>query len=81
MKAFLKILGSSNPVVLYLGCLLTAVSFTAYVLNWSIEQGKLAFPPDYDDSHSLVEGAVRLKVFQEGGVSALINDYKDRMPH
>lgn len=81
MKAFLKILGSSNPVVLYLGCLLVAISFTAYVLNWSIEQGKLAFPPDYDDSHSLVEGAVRLEVFQEGGLSALINDYKDRMPH
>lgn len=70
-----------NQVALWLACFLIAFCFTVYVLNWSIEQGKLAFPPDYDDSHSLVEGAVRLGVFQESGVSALINDYKERMPH
>ena len=77
---FLKNL-NFNQVALWLACFLIASCFTVYVLDWSIEQGKLAFPPDYDDSHSLVEGAVRLGVFQEGGVSALINDYKDRMPH
>jgi|GEM_PF-1757330 len=70
-----------NQVSLLLLCFLIASCFTAYVLNWSIEQGKLAFPPDYDDSHSLVEGAIRLGVYQEGGVSALVIDYKDRMPH
>jgi hypothetical protein len=70
-----------NQVALLLACFLIASCFTVYVLDWSIEQGKLAFPPDYDDSHSLVEGAVRLGVFQDSGLSALVNDYKDRMPH
>lgn len=77
---FLKDLKFSQ-VALLLACFLIASCFTVYVLDWSIEQGKLAFPPDYDDSHSLVEGAVRLGVFQEGGVIALVNDYHDRMPH
>jgi hypothetical protein len=60
---------------------LMAVAFTWHVVSWSEQHGKLAMPPDYDDSHSLVEGAVRLGVFQEGGLGALVKDYQERMPH
>jgi hypothetical protein len=60
---------------------LLAALFTVYVVSWSFQNGKLAFPPDYDDSYSLVEGALRLDVARHGGVSALIQDYFNRNPH
>ncbi len=58
-----------------------AVAFTWHVVSWSQQYGKLAVPPDYDDSHSLVEGAVRLLNFQNGGLEAAWDEYRLRNPH
>ena len=60
---------------------LIAVAFTWHVVAWSQQHGKLAVPPDYDDSHSLVEGAVRLLNFQEHGWRAAWDEYRLRNPH
>lgn len=60
---------------------LIAVAFTWHVVSWSEQHGKLAMPPDYDDSHSLVEGAVRLLNFQEHGWRAAWDEYRLRNPH
>jgi hypothetical protein len=58
-----------------------SILFTALVVNYSDQYGKLAFPPWYDDSHSMVEGAVRLMTLQQGGFSAAWNEYLNRPPH
>ena len=60
---------------------LIAVAFTWHVVSWSEQHGKLAMPPDYDDSHSLVEGAVRLLNFQNSGLGAAWDEYRLRNPH
>ena len=60
---------------------LIAVAFTWHVVSWSEQHGKLAMPPDYDDSHSLVEGAVRLLNFQNSGFGAAWDEYRLRNPH
>jgi hypothetical protein len=60
---------------------LIAVAFTWHVVSWSEQHGKLAMPPDYDDSHSLVEGAVRLLNFQNIGLGAAWDEYRLRNPH
>jgi hypothetical protein len=60
---------------------LIAVAFTWHVVAWSQQHGKLAMPPDYDDSHSFVEGAVRLLNFQEHGWRAAWDEYRLRNPH
>ncbi len=57
------------------------VVFTWHVVSWSELHGKLAMPPDYDDSHSLVEGAVRLLNFQQGGWGALWAEFRERNAH
>ena len=61
--------------------LMLALPFTVGVVAWSEEQGKLSVMPDYDDSHSLVEGVLRWSAFQQGGLAGLISDYLGRMPH
>ena len=60
---------------------LMALAFTWHVVSWSEEHGKLVMPPDYDDSHSLVEGAVRLLNFQNNGLVAAWDEYRLRNPH
>jgi hypothetical protein len=60
---------------------LIALAFTWHVVSWSEQHGKLAMPPDYDDSHSLVEGAVRLLNFQNIGLGAAWDEYRLRNPH
>jgi hypothetical protein len=55
--------------------------FTALVVNYSLQNGKLAFPPWYDDSHSMVEGALRLMTFQQEGAGAAWMEYIARPPH
>lgn len=71
-----------RPVVLpVLICGVLAIFFTWGVLKWSLEYGKLAFPPDYDDSHSMVEGALRLYAWRDGALVGLVEDYLGRLPH
>lgn len=60
---------------------LMAIAFTWHAVSWSEKYGKLAVPPDYDDSHSLVEGAVRLLNFQNSGLGAAWDEYRLRNPH
>lgn len=55
--------------------------FTALVVNYSLNSGKLAFPPWYDDSHSMVEGALRFMTFQQEGAGAAWMEYIARPPH
>jgi hypothetical protein len=50
-------------------------------MNFSLKQGKLAMPPWYDDSHSMVEGALRLMTFQQDGLIAAWEEYWNRFPH
>jgi hypothetical protein len=76
------IFGLKKNRILLCGLLaVLAVAFTWHVVSWSEEHGKLAMPPDYDDSHSLVEGAVRLLNFQSSGFGAAWDEYRLRNPH
>lgn len=58
-----------------------SLCFTWYVVDWSQKFGKLAFPPDYDDSHSLLEGALRLAGWEEGGLAQVWRDFREIRPH
>jgi hypothetical protein len=50
----------STTVIIRLGfIILLSLILPVVVVRYSSEHGKLAIPPDYDDSHSLVEGGVR----------------------
>jgi len=62
-------------------CLIIAVIFTGYVVSWSSHYGKLSVPPDYDDSHSMVEGGIRLLNFQADGFQAAWDEYRLRNTH
>ncbi|HEY5792279.1 MAG TPA: hypothetical protein VIS74_03210 [Chthoniobacterales bacterium] len=62
-------------------CLLIALILTGVVVSYSSLHGKLAIPPDYDDSHSLVEGGLRLLTFQNNGLEAAWHEYLTRLPH
>ena len=62
-------------------CLVIAVIFTGYVVSWSSHYGKLSVPPDYDDSHSMVEGGIRLLNFQTDGFQAAWDEYRLRNTH
>lgn len=55
--------------------------FTWWVISWSQAHGKLSVPPDYDDSHSLVEGALRLQILGAEGPGGMIKDYLTNCPH
>ena len=54
---------------------------TALVLQYSARQGRLALPVYFDDNHSLVDGARRLEIWQQHGVTALFKDYRANLPH
>lgn len=58
-----------------------SILFVWGVVSWSQAQGKLCVPPDYDDSHSLVEGALRLSTFENSGIHGLISEYIAIPPH
>jgi len=62
-------------------CALLSILFSIFVVQYSLKEGKLAFPPWYDDSHSMVEGALRLMTLQQEGVSAAWDEYLARPPH
>lgn len=60
---------------------LVSIIFTVYVINWSETKGKLSFPPDYDDSHSLLEGALRLETWKRGGFLEVWREFQEIRPH
>lgn len=62
-------------------CVIIAVIFTGFAVSWSSHYGKLSVPPDYDDSHSMVEGAIRLLNFQADGYQAAWDEYRFRNAH
>lgn len=73
---------STNKQILLIGlCMALCLSFTALVVSWSMAHGKLAIPPDYDDSHSMVEGALRWLTLRNHGLAAAWNEYLTRPPH
>jgi hypothetical protein len=42
-----------------------AIAFTWNVVSWSKQHAKLAVPPDYDDSITMVEAGIRTLALQE----------------
>lgn len=57
------------------------LAFTGFVVHYSELHGRLAFPPDYDDSHSLVEGALRWLTWNHDGFAGAWAEYLQRLPH
>jgi hypothetical protein len=65
---------------LTIGFILSLI-LTIVVVRYSTTHGKLTIPPDYDDSHSLVEGGLRYLVWKHDGVSAAWQHYIKNPPH
>jgi hypothetical protein len=61
--------------------LVISIAITVIAVSYSITKGKLAFPPWYDDSHSMVEGALRLMTYQAQGIHGAYEEYMQRFPH
>jgi hypothetical protein len=61
--------------------LLGSLILTTVVVRYSSEHGKLAIPPDYDDSHSLIEGALRYLIWKNEGWRAAWHYYLQDPPH
>jgi hypothetical protein len=59
---------------------LIAVAFTWHVVSWSEQYGKLAVPPDYDDSITMVEAGFRTLTYQQDGWGAMFNHSANRNP-
>jgi hypothetical protein len=60
---------------------LFSLILTIVVVRYSSEHGKLAIPPDYDDSHSLVEGGLRYLLWKQDGTAAAWQHYVKEPPH
>ncbi|HEY8749292.1 MAG TPA: hypothetical protein VIM11_15015, partial [Tepidisphaeraceae bacterium] len=60
--------------------ILTA-GFTTLVIQWSLQHGKLAMYPFYDDVSYFMDALVRLQEFYKGGFSHLARGLRDRPPH
>jgi hypothetical protein len=50
-----------------------AIAFTYINISQSIVQGKLSLPPVYDDVSYLLQGAIWVNAFREGGLGELIS--------
>ncbi len=62
-------------------CAVLATALTAVVVTHSLEFGKLAIAPDYDDSHSMVDGGIRYLVWKQDGAAAAWQHYLNDLPH
>jgi hypothetical protein len=61
--------------------LLTAAGFTLVMLQWSLERGRLAFLPQYDDVGYVTEGLrLRDRIF-DSGWAGIVADYHADIPH
>lgn len=49
-----------------------AIAFTYFNISQSIVQGKLSLPPVYDDVSYLLQGAIWVNAFREGGLGELM---------
>jgi len=70
-----------SSFVLLLVTLATTLLLTAITVRYAQTNGKLAIPPVYDDSHSMIEGALRLDTWQKEGATAAWQEYLTRPPH
>jgi hypothetical protein len=59
----------------------TAILFTGMAVQTSYTMGRLALPPSYDDVGYFLDAINRLNTFQDGGIPALIKQYRDAPPH
>jgi hypothetical protein len=70
------------PIFLRISTLvLLSLILTIVVVRYSSEHGKLAIPPDYDDSHSLIEGGLRYLLWKQDGLAAAWQHYVKDPPH
>ena len=70
------------PSVIRIATILVfSLILTIVVVRYSSEHGKLAIPPDYDDSHSLVEGGLRYLLWKQDGLAAAWQHYVKEPPH
>lgn len=58
-----------------------ALGFTWLLLQWSFEKGRLALPPDYDDSVYMEDALARLDAIEADGLGALPRMYVEARPH
>jgi hypothetical protein len=78
---FTKITSLKGGYIELIALAIISFLFTWWVISWSQAHGKLSVIPDYDDSHSLVEGALRLQTLHAAGFWGLISDYLTNCPH
>lgn len=67
IKAWLHLFGFR---LLWWGTIATL--FTYFNISQSLAQGKLSLPPVYDDVSYLLQGAIWVNAFKEGGLSGLV---------
>src|SRR6478672_1081677 len=60
---------------------LITAAFTALVIQWSFQHGKLAMYPFYDDVSYFMDALVRPQELYKGGVSHLARGLFARPPH
>jgi hypothetical protein len=61
--------------------LLISLLFTVIQIQHSLREGRLAFPPIYDDISYFNDALMRLQAFYEGGFLKLIPQYIQHPPH
>jgi hypothetical protein len=73
--------GQLSSLIRVATILLFSLILTIVVVRYSSEHGKLAIPPDYDDSHSLIEGGLRYLIWKQDGLAAAWQHYIKDPPH
>ncbi|GAK54281.1 hypothetical protein U14_05560 [Candidatus Moduliflexus flocculans] len=58
-----------------------SILFTAIIIQYSFNYGRLTLPCSYDDVSYFLQGAHKLRIFYEGGIIAILRDYFHRPLH
>jgi hypothetical protein len=68
-------------IVLAVLVLLLTVFLTGFVIHFSNRYGRLAFPPQYNDSNYLTDGLQRVDLFMRTSLREVYRKYRDHPPH
>jgi hypothetical protein len=68
---------------LFLSILVALLTFflTGFVVHFSMRYGRLAFPPQYNDSNYLTDGLKRADLFMRASLREVYRNYRDDPPH
>jgi hypothetical protein len=61
--------------------LVVSALFTALTIRVSMERGRLAIPPGFDDVYYMAQGARWLAMLRDSGIGATLREYIVRPPH